>query len=80
MKRFIIPTLIIVLALALAGIAIYRQVNPAPAPVQPEPETVFCTADAMMCPDGSYVGRVAPSCAFAACPTIATSTSEASNE
>jgi len=27
-----------------------------------------CTADAMQCPDGSYVSRVAPSCAFAACP------------
>ena len=28
-----------------------------------------CTADAKMCPDGSFVGRVAPSCNFAACPT-----------
>lgn len=31
-------------------------------------EQVFCTQDAMHCPDGSYVGRVAPSCNFAACP------------
>lgn len=30
-------------------------------------ETVFCTMDAMECPDGSYVGRVAPDCEFAAC-------------
>ena len=29
---------------------------------------VFCTMDAMMCPDGSYVGRVPPSCQFSACP------------
>lgn len=28
----------------------------------------FCTMDAKMCPDGSYVGRVGPSCEFAACP------------
>lgn len=28
----------------------------------------ICTADAKMCPDGSYVGRVGPSCEFAACP------------
>jgi hypothetical protein len=37
-------------------------INPAP------PEPVFCTMDAKQCPDGSYVGRVAPSCAFAPCP------------
>ena len=29
---------------------------------------VACTADAKMCPDGSYVGRVGPNCEFAACP------------
>lgn len=32
-------------------------------------QTVACTMDAKMCPDGSYVGRVAPNCQFAACPT-----------
>ena len=37
-------------------------------------ETVVCTMDAKMCPDGSYVGRVAPNCQFAACPA-STSTS-----
>lgn len=31
-------------------------------------EPVFCTADAKMCPDGSYVGRTGPRCEFAACP------------
>ena len=29
---------------------------------------VACTMDAKQCPDGSYVGRVAPLCNFAACP------------
>jgi hypothetical protein len=29
---------------------------------------VFCTLDVKSCPDGSYVSRIAPSCAFAACP------------
>ncbi len=29
---------------------------------------VQCTADALMCPDGSFVGRVGPNCEFAACP------------
>ena len=38
-------------------------------------DQVVCTADAMECPDGSYVGRVAPDCSFALCPeTQATST------
>ena len=29
-----------------------------------------CTADAMECPDGSYVGRVPPYCLFAPCPGV----------
>lgn len=28
---------------------------------------VFCTADAMQCPDGSWVGRTGPKCEFV-CP------------
>src|SRR3989338_2120749 len=31
-------------------------------------EPMFCTSDAMECPDGSWVGRVPPTCEFAACP------------
>ncbi|TRW90713.1 hypothetical protein EKO24_019010 [Candidatus Methylobacter oryzae] len=31
-------------------------------------EVVYCTQDAKLCPDGSYVGRVPPSCSFAPCP------------
>lgn len=31
-------------------------------------EAVACTLDAKACPDGSYVGRVPPSCNFAPCP------------
>lgn len=29
---------------------------------------VMCTQEAKQCPDGSYVGRVPPSCNFAPCP------------
>ncbi|MEK7639282.1 MAG: hypothetical protein AAB388_03935 [Patescibacteria group bacterium] len=32
-------------------------------------DPVACTMDAKVCPDGSYVGRVAPNCEFAACPS-----------
>lgn len=31
-------------------------------------ETVACTQDAKLCPDGSYVGRVGSQCEFASCP------------
>jgi hypothetical protein len=34
----------------------------------PSEEAVFCTMDALMCPDGSYVGRGGRQCAFTACP------------
>jgi energy-converting hydrogenase Eha subunit F len=30
---------------------------------------VACTMDAKICPDGSAVGRVPPSCEFAPCPS-----------
>jgi hypothetical protein len=35
-----------------------------------QPEPVACTADAMLCPDGSAVGRIPPECEFAACPPM----------
>lgn len=31
-------------------------------------EQVFCTQEAKLCPDGSYVGRTGPDCEFAECP------------
>ncbi len=37
-------------------------------------ENVYCTLDAMQCPDGSYVGRVPPSCEFEECPATTPST------
>lgn len=32
------------------------------------PEAVMCTMEAMICPDGSAVGRTGPNCEFAPCP------------
>ena len=31
-------------------------------------ESISCTADAKICPDGSSVGRMPPNCQFAECP------------
>ena len=33
-------------------------------------EPVACTEEAMLCPDGSAVGRTGPNCEFAPCPTV----------
>lgn len=37
-------------------------------PQNSSPEQVFCTMDAKVCPDGTYVGRQGPTCEFAPCP------------
>ncbi len=63
MKSIIIPIFILILAVA-AYVAFpkHRGVSPG--------EPISCTADAMLCPDGSSVGRVGPDCRFAPCPDI----------
>lgn len=35
---------------------------------EPDGNQVACTQEALLCPDGSAVGRSGPSCAFAPCP------------
>lgn len=32
--------------------------------------SIACTQEAMLCPDGSYVGRSGPTCSFAECPML----------
>lgn len=51
---------ILVLGVAVAGIAAWRAY--APGMVR------GCTAEARICPDGTAVGRSGPNCEFAACP------------
>jgi hypothetical protein len=59
-----------ILAFVLGGLfyLFYPTPNEYESPGQDDGEQVFCTADAMMCPDGSYVGREGPNCEFKACP------------
>lgn len=55
------------LALALATLGCSSDKNGGPAaPDGPPPQG--CTEEAKICPDGSSVGRVGPSCEFAPCP------------
>lgn len=39
-----------------------------PSGIIPPKGDVFCTMDAKECPDGTFVGRSGPNCAFIACP------------
>lgn len=49
------------------------------APPAETPQGVACTMDAKVCPDGSAVGRVPPSCEFAPCPGAASSAASAAS-
>ena len=60
MKNIIIVILLMLVCLA----GIFYLYNRTLAPAGP----VACTTEAMICPDGSSVGRVGPNCEFALCP------------
>jgi hypothetical protein len=66
-------TILVIVVLAAAGYLWIRDRDVALIPNNDD-EMVACTMDAMMCPDGTYVGRVPPTCEFAACPSTSTST------
>lgn len=78
MKKSIITIVLLVIALFIAiKFKNFIKNNPAPEPnlpVQNDDETVFCTKDAMMCPDGTYVGRTGTKCEFKCPEVVATTT------
>ena len=45
-----------------------------------QPEANVCPEDAKLCPDGTSVGRVPPTCEFAACPVIETNETNETTE
>jgi hypothetical protein len=70
---------LVVLVILLSFAYMFRSSIPMPPrQLQPEPivdigagpddDVVMCTMDAMMCPDGTYVGRSGPNCEFV-CPS-----------
>ncbi|MES2216084.1 MAG: hypothetical protein V4481_02200 [Patescibacteria group bacterium] len=70
----LIVTLVVLVVVVGIIIAIVRPSSPASTGSNPPvstivPSGVACTMDAKACPDGSYVGRIPPTCQFAACPT-----------
>lgn len=60
MSKKVVVSILLVLVVVI-GFLYYRK----PAPSD---EQVACTMDALMCPDGSGVGRSGPNCEFEACP------------
>ena len=60
--------LVFVVVVFIFGALLYIY-NPEPVEYKNpnEKEEVICTADARLCPDGSYVGRTGPNCEFV-CP------------
>ena len=67
---FSLPVVLVILA--VLGSGIYFKLNSKTqitVPI-PNPETVFCTQEAKLCPDGSYVGRTGPNCEFTECLTV----------
>lgn len=66
----IIIYLIILAAIAVIGVGallLYSSTIPK-AGKPPVNQSVACTQEAKLCPDGSYVSRTGPNCQFAACP------------
>ncbi|MEX2010517.1 MAG: hypothetical protein WD874_01805 [Parcubacteria group bacterium] len=64
MKKFNLALVaLIVLMVGTGAYSLTTQVMEAPS------QPVACTAEAMICPDGSAVGRTGPACEFSPCPT-----------
>ncbi|MFA6257350.1 MAG: hypothetical protein WCT29_03545 [Candidatus Paceibacterota bacterium] len=60
--------LLVLLVIAGSYYLIFFKQAAAPEPELDEPYA--CTMDALICPDGSAVGRTGPKCEFAACPNV----------
>jgi len=60
---------ICILLVIVAYLGIQKWYPIAPSDSITDTGAVACTMEAMICPDGSSVGRQGPNCEFAACPT-----------
>ncbi len=71
MQKGFATMLLFIICLLVAGIGIYLYIQNPNDPFsisKPLVHSVACTEEAMMCPDGSYIGRTGPDCQFV-CPT-----------
>ena len=65
---------ITILILALIAIAVWYWMKDEETSLSNNNAIIYCTLDTRICPDGSYVSRVAPSCEFTACSSQPTFT------
>ena len=70
MKNQHLTMIFILLGAAMFVYSIFLAGNPSL-----DGDIVACTEEALICPDGSAVGRVGPDCEFAPCPTSESGTS-----
>jgi hypothetical protein len=59
------PTIILLIILSIVAIVLGRMISLHDGPTS----IAACTQEALMCPDGTSVGRSGPQCAFATCAT-----------
>lgn len=55
-------------AVILISVFYFYRASAPSSPAAPS-EPVFCTQEAKLCPDGSYVSRTGPNCEFTSCPS-----------
>lgn len=65
MNKKIIISILVALALLAASVHWFLL-----KPVPLEDEMAVCTMEALICPDGSGVGRSGPKCEFSPCPNL----------
>lgn len=65
LRKFWLPIIIAIVTLLIIGGGVYLYNSNQKI----YDDVVFCTMDAMECPDGSWVGRTGPNCEFV-CPPI----------
>ncbi len=68
--KYLNHTFVLILIVSIIGAIFVFTQNKNEAPTE-----IACTMDAMICPDGTAVGRTGPNCSFAPCPPITEATS-----
>jgi hypothetical protein len=68
MNKTLLISLLAAIALLAASVHWFL-LKPA-AIIDPSPDMVACTMEALICPDGTGVGRSGPDCAFSPCPNL----------
>jgi len=63
--------IIIAVAIIIFGSIFVYQYFATPKASNQSQNSVACTMEAKVCPDGSFVGRTGPNCEFSACPATA---------